>query len=169
MSVSSMSVSGMNKRFDITRTEITMVHNATFYLGHAVDRIKDGESASGVVLQQLEHALKYLQMVRDPLLRQVDDANDLAREYYEGARKENELRAIWSYYDIADVTKTSTVPVGGVLKSPYTKRMTAVQGPTWLDFWKAVDLLVRDANDNHVFIEGFTRRKDGTFLVELGS
>lgn len=92
-----------------------------------------------------------------------------AMDYFDNYQKAYGFRARWAYYKAKDLNDLSGIPVGSTLVTYYSPATEKLDGPTWLDLWKAVDKIVQKTGDYHIFFEGVRRQKKGIYLVELGS
>ena len=165
------------RTYTITDKQISAIHNGIceirFLMSHFEEMFKEDSHLN----QKLKRAFEYIEPVRKELMDKVDADHD---RVYNMSRKVAELNGfkntIWSMYEINGFDEKSNVPVGSKLLSYYSSKehYVTVEGPTWLDCWKAADKLVKESSDDHgdhVFIEDFRslKLKEGFYEVSLGS
>ena len=138
------------KTFEITREQISALHNACYYIG----------------MGNTEKGLALLGPVAVALMEKADEYQN---ELDQRARERGEQRGIiatrWSVQGV-DIEAPSIVPFGGYVVSPYSREREITQGPSWLDTWAAIDKLAQRENwGDHIFIERVS--VDGS--ISLGS
>lgn len=146
---------------------------------HLLDEFKRTFKEDSHYIKSLERAASYLDPVRKDLMARVDADHDRIWNLQNQVRKQNEFKyTVWSIYDLDSFDELSGIPVGAKLLSEYSGVEVTVDGPTWLDAWKAVEKLAsasiwdeagRRGFGDHVFIEKFVRQDDGSYIVWLGS
>jgi len=165
------------KTYTITSKQVSDIHNAYCYASYALDNMKEMFKEDSQVVSELARAMEYLKPVRDDVMGRKDADFDRNNEMYNRVAKLNDFNhSIWSIYEIDSLEETSSVPEGSSLRSWYSgKDITVkVEGPTWLDLWKATDQLIKmtkDLHGDHVFIEQYYKAKgeENVYEVSLGS
>ena len=138
------------KTFEITREQISAVHNARYYL----------------LCENTEKALSLLGPVANALMEKADEYQQQLDQKTRQLGEERGIKAtVWSVEGV-DIEAPSIVPFGGYVVSPYSREREITQGPSWLDTWAAIDKLAqREDWGDHIFIERVS--VDG--LISLGS
>ena len=169
----------MSKTYTIDSKQISAIHNGMceirFLMSHFEEMFKEDCHLN----QKLKRAFEYIEPVRKELMDRKDADFD---RVFNMAKKVAELNGfkntIWSIYEIESFEDISNIPVGSKLLSYNSSQehYVTVEGPTWLDCWKAADKLVKEISDvhgdqDHVFIESFRslKLKEGFYEVVLGS
>jgi len=98
---------------------------------------------------------------------------DQQYKVYDQVRNDLGLTAIWSIYEVADLSKPHTYSGAKYVsyKDHWGKGIVtqAINGNTWADLYVAADRCIRDSGDvHHVFIEDF-RKSGNTLLLTTGS
>jgi hypothetical protein len=89
----------------------------------------------------------------------TDQEFDVKFEYFNKARDELGLNAVWSIYEVDTLHETH--PFKGVTKVIYKAygsgdHEVAIDGNTWKSLYIAADTLISNSGDNHhIFIESF--------------
>ena len=166
----------MSKTYTITSSQVTQIHNAWVDLNAAYLQASEQFKTDSHLVKSLDRALKALSPVRDDVVRRKDKDWDKQYKKAERVKKFYGFKnSIWSIYEIESFDDTSSVPSGSKLISYYSGRdiSVSVEGPTWLDLWKATDKLIgltRDIHGDLVFIEQYFKSKtDNFYEVSLGS
>jgi hypothetical protein len=129
------------------------------------------------IIVAIEQALKNIQPVKDRISKEQDVLFNQQMDYFDGVRKENNFRSIWSIYtyDNFSFNDKHNLPIGVEVVCydvPVADERFKIEGDTWLDVWKAVDAyLVNYSNavGDHIFIESFKAiEKDGKTVVYVG-
>lgn len=138
------------KTFEITREQISALHNACYYIG--MGETKKGLALLGPVATALMEKADEYQEQLDQKTRQLGEQRGIKT-------------TVWSV-QMVDIEDPSIVPFGGYVVSPYSREREITQGPSWLDTWAAIDRLAQRENwGDHIFIERVS--VDG--LISLGS
>ena len=138
------------KTFEITREQISAIHNARYYL----------------LCENMEKALSLLGPVAAALMEKADEYQEQLDQKTRQLGEQRGIKAtVWSV-QMVDLEGPSIVPFGGYVVSPYSRERETTQGPSWLDTWAAIDRLAqREDWGDHIFIERVS--VDG--LISLGS
>ena len=138
------------KTFEITREQISALHNACYYIG--MGETKKGLALLGPVATALMEKADEYQEQLDQKTRQLGEQRGIKT-------------TVWSVQGV-DIEGPSIVPFGGYVVSPYSREREITQGPSWLDTWAAIDRLAqREDWGDHIVIERVS--VDG--LISLGS
>lgn len=167
----------MSKTYTITSKQISDLHNGMCEIRRMMDMFENMFKEDSHVNQSLIRAFEYIEPVRKELMDRKDADFD---RVFNMAKKVADLNGfkntIWSIYEIENFEDISNIPVGSKILSYYSSQehYVTVEGPTWLDCWKAADKLVKESSDDHgdhVFIESFRslKLKEGFYEVVLGS
>jgi hypothetical protein len=167
----------MSKTYEITAKQVSQIHNAWVYLNNALSHCDEMFREDSPFVQCLRKSLKELGPVRKDVMDRKDA--DLMKGY-EMSKRIADLNGfkdtIWSIYDVESFLDGSPVPMGSKIRSYYSSKefTVKVEGPSWIDLWKATDKLVKltqGDHGDHVFIEGYYKVEgvDGLYEVSLGS
>lgn len=163
--------------FELTDKEVSNLHNAKCYLLYALEHAREMYKPDSDFVRNLERSMGYLEPVASRVMK-IKDA--IHEDRWERAQRIAQLNgfdnSIWSMYEIESFDSKSGIPVGSKIRSWYSGKdfEVSVEGPTWLDVWKATDTLIRSTRDihgDHVFIEHYAKVKglDNVYEVSLGS
>ena len=163
--------------FVLTDKEVSDLHNAKCYLNYAIEHCSEMFKEDAHFIQNMKRSMNYLEPVASRVMKIQDDIRDNKFERSQRIAKLNGFKqSIWSMYEVESFEDNSTVPVGAKLRSYYTSKdfTVTVEGPTWLDLWKATERLInmtRNIHGDHIFIEGYFKVKDedNVYEVSLGS
>lgn len=161
--------------YALTEKEVSALHNARCYLLNALEHCNEMFKEDANFVKQMKLSLDYLNPVASRVMKIKDQIHEDRWERSKRIAKLNDFKhSIWSMYVVDNFEDISTVPVGAKLCSFYTDQTVTVEGPTWLDLWKATEKLIemtRDDHGDHVFIESFdkVKNKDNLYEVSLGS
>ena len=138
------------KTFEITREQISALHNACYYIG----------------MGNTEKGLALLGPVATALMEKADEYQEQLDQKTRQLGEERGIKTtVWSVQCV-DIEAPSIVPFGGYVVSPYSREREITQGPSWLDTWAAIDRLAQRENwGDHIFIERVS--VDGS--ISLGS
>ena len=163
--------------YTLTEKEVSNLHNARVYLLYALEHCNEMFKEDAHFIQNMKRSMSYLEPVSTRLTKELDEERD---EVFGRARKiarnNNFNHTVWSMYEVKNFEDKSNVPEGAKLRSYYTSKdfTVTVEGPTWLDLWKATERLIcmtRNIHGDHIFIEGYYKVKDddNVYEVSLGS
>jgi len=166
--------------FTITDKQISSIHNAMcsmYWLDRTVSEMFKSDSD---MVYRVSEVRKYLEPVRDELMKLKDAHEDKIRKLADALAIEHRFtNTIWSIYEIDSFLDETDIPVGSWITSEFNSKAVEVEGfsekATWLDLWKAAEKLASLNGDsgfgNHVFIEKFHKdsKKENTYDVWLGS
>ena len=161
--------------YELTAKEVSDLHNARVYLLHALEHCSEVFKEDSYVVENLKRSMKYLKPVATRVIKIQDDIRDNIFNVSRNIAKNNNFKhSIWSIYDVENFEDKSPVPVGAKLSSYYSGKdfTVTVEGPTWLDLWKATDKLIASTEDmhgDHIFIEQYNKISDNVYEVSLGS
>jgi hypothetical protein len=163
--------------YELTDKEVSALHNARVYLLYALEHGKEMFNENSSFVKNLERSMDCLDPVATRVTKIQDDIREDQWERSQRIAKLNDFKySIWSMYEVANFEDQSTVPVGAKLRSYYSGNdfTVTVEGPTWLDLWKATERLISTTEDMHgchVFIENFHKVKsdENVYEVSLGS
>ena len=109
----------------------------------------------------------------------MDDQFMKDMDYFTRIGDANQFETRWSIYSDSEygftrMNEQSPFTAGTVIRnrcSVWGYDTSAVVGGngSWVDVWQACDKVIRDADDHHIFVEGFERLEDGTIGVVTGS
>lgn len=163
--------------YELTDKEVSDLHNAKCYLLYAIEHCGDMFREDALFLKNMKESMKYLEPVATRVMKIKDDIRDNAWNMAQNIGKNNNFNhTIWSMYEVNNFEDKSSVPVGAKLRSYYSGKdfTVTVEGPTWIDLWKATDKLIsmtENLHGDHIFIEGYFKAKDedNIYEVSLGS
>jgi hypothetical protein len=136
------------------------VHNTLCELREVEMRLN--EVISEQMVRRLHSVIKGFEQGLADAYRQDNEQFNSKMDYYSEFQKDNQLKTIWSIYEL---------PVHGFLdKHPYTAARSicyrdhwgeepiyeTIDGDTWADLYRAADRCIRRSGDSHhIFIEDF--------------
>jgi len=83
-------------------------------------------------------------------------------DYYSSFQRENQLRSVWSVYELPRHGFLEQPPFPGAQQLAYRDhwgepQFVEIKGETWADLYRAADRAIQGSGDSHhVFIEQFT-------------
>lgn len=105
---------------------------------------------------------------------------DKDMDYFNRIADTNGFETRWSIYSddetfgFTRMNEKSPFSAGTVIRNRcdvwgYDTSATVGGNGSWVDVWQACDKVIKEANDHHIYIEGFERLEDGTIGVVTGS
>lgn len=168
------------KTYTITEEDIKNFHNARCDLFALQSTLTDLFKEDSTAIKQINRALSLFD-ASFSRLRDESDANlESKMDFFQKIQEEKKFCSIFSMFNVEsifDIAKApsdkgmETFPTKFTMSSYYTNKTVEYDStvpPTYLDLWSLADVLVRDADDSHVFIEGF-RLHDNEVHLSLGS
>lgn len=144
----------MNTSVTLTADEFRQIHNALCFA--------DSKGIEATV-ETIRAALKgaYAQEEQD---------FDRKMTYYSRFKHENQLKAIWSMYELNEHGFLKAHPYSSDAFVVYQGGHVPVFGLTWGDVYRAADWAIRNSGDgHHIFIEGFELRNGNELHLVTGS
>ena len=166
----------MGKTYTITSEQVSQIHNAWCDLSDAYQQASSQFKEDSQIVRTLRRALDYIDPVRKDVVGRKD--RDWDKQYAQAnniSKIHGFKHSIWTIYEIDSFMDKSSVPVGSTLYSYYSgkHKVVVVEGPTWLDLWKATDQLIKstaEEHGDHVFIENYIKTDTpGVYEISLGS
>ena len=150
----------MNCDVTVKASDFSKIHNALWHIQYN----------NGNVTEQIEVIRAALQ----DAYAQEDKASRIKSDHYGQVKKELGLDAIWSIYEVNNLSDTHTYQ--GVTTVTYKNHwgergdvVVPVNGLTWAALYVAANAAIRESGDeHHVFIEGF-QQVDDTLILVTGS
>lgn len=138
--------------------------------------------AMALTYADLEDLVERLEQVVQPLDEAENRRMDELIDYYRGYADEYGFQSVWSMWEDPTSTHWSRVwmesphPYGEDTVIEYDATMgngktykVVVNGPLWIDVWKACELLIELSTDtHHRYIEDL-RERDGVLVLVTGS
>jgi hypothetical protein len=151
------------------------VHNTLCELREVEQRLN--EVINEQMAQRLHRVIQGFESGLADAYRQDNEVFESKMDYYHRFKEDNDLKSIWSIYDL---------PVHGFLAPhPYLSdsfviytqhwgdakdHRYPVMGTTWGDVYRAADLAIRGSgDDHHIFIEGFVVKNGNELHLTTGS
>lgn len=156
--------------FTVTRDEFRDIHNGMCYLHHAMRRLEDVLSAE--LYNELAKARDGIEKGFVSVRKQESDRFDRLNTHYRHVADQHRLRtAVWSIYEVESLYDVAAEYDDAAALDYMGKRVLLQSGPkTWLDLFKAADTVIREADDYHVFVEGFYKTTEpGVISLTTGS
>lgn len=167
------------KTYTITEEDIRNFHNSRCSLLNALEQAKEILKDDSRIIKDLKESMRLFDKSFSRLRKESDDAWERMNEHFNAAKDEHSLTSIFSIYDINSLTEVAVdsrtkekLPSRFVLSSFFSEKeveYAASVPPTYLELWKLANILIEDANDNHIFVEGFYKVGDNKVEVVLGS
>jgi hypothetical protein len=154
--------------------DFSTVHNTLCELREIEMRLN--EVLKPEMVERLHRVIKGFEAGLADAYAQDNAAFESKMEYYDAIRVGAKLRAIWSIYDVTDMTQDH--PYEGALQVAYKEHwggqpvFAEIQGSTWADLYRAADQCIRNSgDDHHIFIEQFRHNPDEPtqLLLSTGS
>jgi hypothetical protein len=144
--------------------DFSTVHNAVCDLRSLVERM----THSMIKIDDVQRVIEQFEQGLADAYAQDRAAFDRKSDAYEAVRKGAKLEAIWSIYEVDDLSQLH--PYVGATEVHYKDHWgeqpvsVPVLGATWADLYAAADAAIRASGDlHHIFIEQF--RPQGNRLV----
>jgi hypothetical protein len=102
----------------------------------------------------------------------TDTEFDTKFDYYETVREELGLSAIWSIFEIENLSEPHTFKDAKIVsyKVYHGKEyQIEINGSTWAALYVAANAVIRDSRDYHVFIEAFTPNGKNPEILQLST
>jgi hypothetical protein len=99
----------------------------------------------------------------------TDTEFDTKFNYYETVREELGLSAIWSIYEVENLSEPHPFNDAKTLsyKVYHKEYQIEINGLTWAALFVAANAVIRDSRDYHTFIEAFTPNSKNPEILEL--
>jgi len=170
----------MNCDVTLKAKEFKDLHNAKCALYHLISDLASHDKYASAASKRLVKDLTKIHTDMSKSLKnayaQEDKVSDERRAVYEAMAEANGLTAIWSMYEVEDMTLPHPYKnVSKVVhKNHWGKTAVAVEieGDRWGDLYKAADAAIKLSGDtHHSFIEGFGTEDvaKGNLLLHTGS
>lgn len=135
-----------------------------------------------ITYRELEDLVERLEKVVQPLDETENHNMQVLIDYYRGCADEHGFYSVWSMWEdptgqLDRVWMIANHPYAEGTVIEYDASMgdgethqVAIEGPTWLDVWKACEKLIELSTDtHHRFIENLREREDGVLVLVTGS
>lgn len=167
------------RTYTITEEDIRSFHNSRCSLLNALEEAKEILKENSSIIRNLKESMRLLDKSFTRLRKESDDAWERMNEHFNNAKEKYSLKSEFSIYDIDSLAEVAVdsrtkekLPTHFALSSFYSNKeveYAASVPPTYLELWKLANILVEDANDTHIFVEGFYKVSDNEVEVILGS
>ncbi len=156
----------------LTKEDFSKVHNARCEL-HAILQTMDG-----VIHPKIHERLQKAFDLLTEGLTSAYEAEDVAfsriSSHHTDIGEKNGFSSIWSIDHVQDLTANHPFSERTILsyKDHWGKKevRVAIEGPTWVDLWRAADIAIKQSGDNHhIFIEHFVTHRFEASTIELGT
>jgi len=165
--------------YTVTEADIKNFHNARCDFFFALEGLKDILKEDNHSLSRLKTGLTLFDKSFAKLRKESEERMEKKDVMFDKFRKEHNLSSIFSIYSIDSLTEIAKcggvdkkLPLAFTLVSYYTKKTVEFKSEvaaTYAELWKLADVLIKDADDSHIFIEGFRKKDENTVEVVLGS
>jgi hypothetical protein len=136
------------------------VHNTLCELREVEQRLN--EVISEQMVQRLHRVIKGFEQGLADAYRQDNEQFESKMDYYSEFQKNNQLKTIWSIYELPIHGFLGEHPYKGAQQLAYKQHwgdgpvFEEIQGPTWADLYRAADRCIQRSGDqHHCFIESF--------------
>ena len=145
----------------LTREEFRTIYNAKCSVYGIIQNLE--RVLSETMLNQLRRVCEGLESGTSRVMGELDAEDDKRREHYETVAEEyGYMSSIWSMYEVTNLYD----------KHPYKAVHLVYQDSvydiswckTWVKLWAVADRAINIANDDHIFIEGFSVQDGGCVL-----
>ena len=134
------------------------VHNTLCELREVEQRLN--EVISEQMVQRLHRVIKGFEQGLADAYRQDNEQFESKMDYYSQFQKNNQLKTIWSIYELPIHGFLGEHPYKGAQQLAYRDHwgdepvFAEIQGTTWADLYRAADQCIRNSgDDHHCFIE----------------
>ena len=156
--------------FTLSRKDFSDIHNGLCYLRFAMQDLED--VLSPALMQKITKASNSIEKGFASVREQEVTMFDRRSEHYKAVAEQHNVKtAVWSIYDVESLFDTAEGFDDAVALDYMGQRVFMGSGPKkWVDLFKAADIAIRDADDYHVFVEGFHKTKEpGVITMTTGS
>ena len=144
--------------------DFSTIHNALCELRSFNDKLENASFNNEPLQKIIERFENGLRNCYD----QEDEIFNRRHNHYRDVQAENGFESIWSIYNISDLTLPHCY--GEDMSVHYNGCVAKVEGPTWIDLWRAADKVIAESGDSdHMFIEMFLRDQDTVLILSTGS
>ena len=162
----------MNCDVTIRAADFSTIHNALYDLRCLQDRMETS-------MIKIEDLAQIEQTIRDALADAYDQDNSsfaTKSDHYEEARVHLGFKSTWSIFEV-DCLQSAHPYTGAtqvIYKDHWGKQSVsaAIEGPLWVDLYRAADQCIRASGDaHHCFIEQFVveEQSPGQLRLATGS
>ena len=165
----------MNCNPTITADEFKTIHNALWELDNIKSQLEDVLHKDLYI--KLASVASEIRKGLSSAYEQDSQAFDCKSDHYERTRKELGLAAVWSVYEVDNLSDPH--PFKGVNRLLYKDHwgdidavVVPITGLTWAALYVAANAAIRDSGDeHHIYIENFKLSKDdaSTLVLSTGS
>ncbi len=165
--------------YTITEEDIKNFHNARCYLYNLENKLSELFNEDSRIMSDLKTSTDFFDKSFKRLRKESNNTLDTQINYFSTMQKDQNLKSVFSIFSVNRLSDIATfyesdekLPSNFILVSGYTDetvKYVSSLPPTYLELWKLADILITDADDTHVFIEGFEKIDDNTVKVVLGS
>ena len=155
--------------FVITSDDIRDIHNGLCYLRNAIDKLED--TLSPLIVADLRKAKALIQKGFNGVQHESDKQWDERNKYYTAMKDQYGFKSVWSMYEVEDLDEEAFyLEEGSVLEyENYTVDLPAGR-VSWFQMWLAAEEAIAAAgDDDHVFVESFTRSSINPKIILLGT
>jgi hypothetical protein len=140
------------------------IHNTLCDLRGLVQRME----RSMIKTAEFDRIIEGFEMGLKDAYEQDGSAFDRKTDYYNEFKRENELTAVWSIFELEEHGFLFNHPWEGASVLVYGRITVKIQGPTWADLYRAADQAIEESgDDHHCFIEGFCKYATDDSMLEL--
>ena len=163
------------------KSPITLTRSEYSDLCQALIIIRDVDNTlKNVLASVLTKKLRTGMALAEQALRRASKEDDILTnrlsDFYSEMASKYQFSSVWSIYEVDDFDEKH--PYKGAKELQYGvhwgKNLVKVpiNGPTWLDLWRAADQAIAQSGDtHHVFVEDFSKRLEepGVLTLTVGS
>ncbi len=155
----------------LTAEDFKNVHNGKCSLHNAIQRL-DGV-INDAVMKELVKAYELINQGLKGAYEEEAAEYQRSWDVCQRLSEDHGFSSIWSIHEVKDFTEVPFPEARAVTYTQHWGKPVDVllpANPTWLDLWKAADVLIKRSGDSHhVYIEDFKPRKENSFILELST
>lgn len=124
---------------------------------------------------RVDNVANTVEIIRKALARAYEEENrvfDGKMDHFSLVQESEGFLSVWSDYDVTDMYSAHPYPEGSVIvyENYDSVVRSPVEGPAWLDVYRAADKAVRESGDrHHIFIERFRLENGNELHMWTGS
>lgn len=167
------------QHYIINEKDIENFHNSRCYLLSARDQLEELLKEDSPAIKNLSYALKLFDNSFQRLRKESDEVFNKKDDEFLTFREKNNLTSHFSIYSIGSLINIATftdsnekLPLDFTLFTEYSDKSVEYHSnvaPTFAEIWKLADVIIKETNDDHVFIERIMKYDAATVKIILGS
>jgi len=130
---------------------------------------------NALCLARADNVEETVSTIREALSRVYEEEElvfNSQMDHFSAAQKSEGFISVWSEYDVTDIRSAHPYPADAVVVYDTYESVirVPVEGPTWLDVWRASEKAILKGGDrHHIFIEKFDVKNRNELHLWTGS